>query len=147
MGVYEVGGVSNTYVVSLPRVLQKAKFPAPGCPEVAHSAGRLREHLIYRHFWSKMAVFQEGVELLPRCESCVMHMPAGRLIKHQRTARCDKNSHMRWWRRDVAIADKFTEETFSLTGEDKAYCIEVLEVFKYLGRLLDRSDDNCPAVL
>ena len=46
-------------------------------------------------------------------------MPEGRLIKHQQAERCDKNNQMRWWRRDVATADKFLEETFSLTGEDK----------------------------
>ena len=33
-------------------------------------------------------------------------------------------------------------ETFSLTGEDDAECIYGDETFKYLGRILDRSDEN-----
>ena len=71
-----------------------------------------------------------------------MHMPAGRLIKHRRTARCNKNTQMRWRRRYVAIANKCTEATFSLTGEDGAENVEGVEVFNYLGRLLERSDDD-----
>ena len=47
----------------------------------------------------------------------------------------------------MAIADRFSEETFSLTMEDKAEFIEGVKVFKYLGRLLDRSDDDWTAVL
>ena len=54
---------------------------------------------------------------------------------------------MRWRRGDVSIAAKFSEATFSLTGEDEVELIEAVGGFKYLGRLLDRLDDNCPAVL
>ena len=51
---------------------------------------------------------------------CRMHMPAGWLIWNMRTARCDRNTQMRWRRRDVAIAEKCSEAAFSLTGEDEA---------------------------
>ena len=54
---------------------------------------------------------------------------------------------MRWRRRDVAIASRCKESTFILTGEDEAECIEGVETFKYLGRILDRSDNDWPAVL
>ena len=91
----------TTCMVSFPRVLQEMDFPVPGCPGVPHSAERIREHFMYRHFQSKVTVVQEGEEPLHRCEFCIMHMPAGRVIKHQRTARCDKNTQMRWQRRDV----------------------------------------------
>ena len=60
----------------------------------------------------------EGEELLPRCDLCRIHMSEGRLTKHQRTARCEKNTQMRWRIRDVAIVDKYSEATFSLTRED-----------------------------
>ena len=60
---------------------------------------------------------QEMAELPTRCNLCGMHMTAGRIIKHQRTARCDKSTQMWWRRRDVEIADRFLEATFSLTGE------------------------------
>ena len=54
---------------------------------------------------------------------------------------------MWWWRRYVAIVDRCSEATFSLTGEDEAECIELVEKFKYLRWLLDRSDNYWPAVL
>ena len=40
-----------------------------------------------------------------------------------------------------------SEATFILTGEEYAECIDGVEVFKYLGRMLDRSDENCPELL
>ena len=69
-----------------------------------------------------------------------MHMPAGQLIKHHRMARCDNNIQIRWQRRDMIIADRCLEATFSLAGEEKAECIEGVEVFRYLGQLLERLD-------
>ena len=73
---------------------------------------------MYRHFWSQVAVVQEGAEPLPQCDLCGMHMPAGRLIKHRHTERCNKNTQMWWQRQDVDISNKFTESTFSLMGEE-----------------------------
>ena len=50
------GGGGITYVVSLPWVLKTVRCPVPGCPEIAHSAGRMREHLMYRNFFVRIAV-------------------------------------------------------------------------------------------
>ena len=83
----------------------------------------------------------------PPCDLCGMHMSEGCIISHQRTARCNKNTYMRWRRRYVAIADRQSEATFSLTGQEEAECIEGVEVFKYLGLLLDRLDGNWIEVL
>ena len=101
-----------------------------GLQAVSHSAGRLREHFMYRHLQSKVALVQEGAKFLPCCDLFGMHMPVRRLIKYQRTARCDKNTQMRWHIRDVAIADGCSEETFSLTGEEDVEYIEGVKVFK-----------------
>ena len=57
-GVDEVGGVPTKYMVSLPKVLQEAISPVPGCPAVAYSVGRLFEHFMFCHFRSKVAVVQ-----------------------------------------------------------------------------------------
>ena len=133
-------------MVSFPWVLQEVKIPVSWCPAVVHNAG-IREHFMYRHFRSKVVVVQEGAEPLPCCDLCGMHMPAGRLIRHRKTARCDKNTQMMWRRQYVAIAARYSEATFSLTGEKEAEQIEGVEVFKYLRRLLDRSDDDWLVVL
>ena len=45
------------------------------------------------------------------------------------------------------IVENFLEATFSLTGEDEVKCIEGVKVFKYLGNLQNRSDNDWKAVL
>ena len=117
-----------------------------GCPAVAYSAGRMREHFMYRHFFSRIEVVQEERDTLPRCDLCGMHIPVGRLLKYQRTKRCNRNMKIWWRRKDVVIASRCEGETFSLTGEDGVECIEGVDTFKYLGSILDRSDDNWTAV-
>ena len=89
-GADELGGGPYTYAVYFPRVLQEVKCLVPGCPSEAHSAGRLHEHFIYRHFKFNVVVVQERMEPLPCYELYRMHIPAGRLIRHRRTARCKK---------------------------------------------------------
>ena len=49
---------------------------------------------------------------------------------------------MRWRKRDVTIVSRCTEATLGITGEDDVECIEGVETFKYLGRILDWSDDD-----
>ena len=44
------------------------------------------------------------------------------------------------------IAIRCAEESFSLTVEYSAECIEEVETFKYLVRMLDRPDGDCPEV-
>ena len=84
---------------------------------MAHSAGILRENFMYHHFRSKVAVFQEGKEPLPRYDLCGIHMPVRRLIRHRKTALCNRNTQMRWRRWDVAIAARCLEAKLSLIGE------------------------------
>ena len=45
------------------------------------------------------------------------------------------------------ISYKCSEETFSLIWDDGVECIAVVEVFKYLGRMLDQLNNNWPAFL
>ena len=40
------------------------------------------------------------------------------------------------------IAENCTGATFSLTGEDGAECIEGVDYFKYLGRILHQADKD-----
>ena len=54
--VNEVVGGTTTYVVYFPRVLQEVRFPVPGIPVVAHSAGRLRKHFMYIHIRYRVTV-------------------------------------------------------------------------------------------
>ena len=74
-------------------------------------------------------------------------MPAERLISHRKAARCKKKTQIRWRRQDVEITDRCLEATFSLTREEEAERIKGVEVFKCLGRILNRSDNNWPSFL
>ena len=146
-GVDEVGVGSTTYVLSSSKVIQEVRFPVPGCLAVAHSAGRLRKNFMFHQFISKVAVVQEDKDTLPCCDMCIMHMPAGRIIRHRRTAKCDMNTQMRWSQQDVAVTDKCSDAVFSLIGENELERIKGVECFNYLRRLLDWSNNNSPAIL
>ena len=124
-------------MVAFPRVMKAVRCPVTGCPEVAHSAGWLREHFIYRHFFLRVVVVQEGKDPLPLCDFFFVHIAEGRLIKHQKTHQCGRNTQMRWRRRNVAIVIRCVEVSFKLTGGYVAECIEGVETSKYLGRMLD----------
>ena len=52
------GGGGVSYVVYLPRVLKTVRYQVPGWLAVAHSAGWMREHFMYRHFFARLAVVQ-----------------------------------------------------------------------------------------
>ena len=82
-----------------------------------YSAGDSVKHFMYRHFRYNVVVVQEGTEPLTRCDYCRMHITAGLLITHRRTVLCDKNTQIRWRRRDVEIASMFPEATSTLTEE------------------------------
>ena len=47
----------------------------------------------------------------------------------------------------MEVAAKCPGATFSLTGDDGTECFEGVDAFKYLGRVLHRTDDDWPAVL
>ena len=47
----------------------------------------------------------------------------------------------------MAVAAKCLEDRFSLIVDDEAEHIEEVGRFKYLGRLMDQSDEYCPSVM
>ena len=97
---------------------------------------------MFRHFWLQIAVVQEGKLLLTLCNLCGMHMIEGRIIKHIRTVKYDRNTQMRSRRRNVEIAAKCTGATFSITGEDGEDFFKGVDSPKYLGRILHRADKD-----
>ena len=102
VGVRRVG--PTIYVVYLSRVLKTLDCPVPGCPAVAHRAGRVREHFIYQRFCSKVTMLQERKDPLTHRDMCGMYMLAGLLIKHGWKTNCFKNIDIRLRRRNVEIA-------------------------------------------
>ena len=102
---------------------------------------------MYQQFWSQVALMQKGLDLLPRGDLCGIHIPAGWIIKIFKNQRCNNTTQIKWQRRYTVIANRYIEANFSLTGEDGADNIEVVDVFKYLGQPLDYSYDDWPEFL
>ena len=75
---------------------------------------------------------------------CGMHMPVGRLLKHRKTACCFNNAGMRLIRRDVEVAIWYACMEFSLNRKDRGETIKGVELFKYLGRMLEQSYNEWP---
>ena len=74
-------------------------------------------------------------------------MPEGRLVKHRWMAQSDRNMQMRRRRQDAEIVENCMGATFHITGKGGAECFEGVDYFKYLGRVLHRSDEDWLAVL
>ena len=49
--------------------------------------------------------------------------------------------------RYVEVASRYSKIKFSLTREEGEQKINIVSLFKYLGRPLEQSDDNCPEVI
>ena len=76
------GGLLEVYRVSIPWILKLVDCPAEGCLAKAKPPVRLREHFIFPHWKSKVAILQEGPEPLPWCVQCGMNMQVARTFKH-----------------------------------------------------------------
>ena len=77
---------------------------------------RMREHFMFRYWKSKVSIFKEGPEPLPRCYQYEMHMQVARLFKHRKLDNCHKSTKRGLQRRDVEMAETCGEMEFSPEG-------------------------------
>ena len=136
----DVRGVGlEVYKVSLPRIIKLVECPVEGCPARAKPPGRLMEHIVFWHWKSKVSIFQEGPEPLPRCDQCGMHIQAASLFKHRKSDKFHKSTDRRIQRRDVEMSERFGEMKFSLYGEEGDERVENVTAFRYLVIPLDQT--------
>ena len=107
---------------------------------------RFREHFMFRHWKLKVAILQEGTEPFPQCDQCGMHMPEARIFKQRQSDKCHKLTEIRLLWRDVGMAERCGEMEFSLEGREGEERVENVMTFRYLGKLLDQTYDDWPAV-
>ena len=81
--MYIGGGGPKTYRVYFPWVLKAVACPIDGCPSREKKTGRIRAHFMYLHWKPKVETLQEGLEPLPRCYHCGVHVPVAGLIKYR----------------------------------------------------------------
>ena len=132
--------------MSVPWILNLVDCPVDGCPYEAKNPGRLRENFMFRHWKSKMAILQEIPEPLPWCDSCGMHIHAEILFKHWQPDKYHKLTERRLQWMYVEMAERCGEMEFSLDGEEGDERVENVPTFRYLGRPLDKTDDDWKAV-
>ena len=89
-----------------------------GCPANAKKPVRLREHFMFRHWKSKVAILQEVPETLPRCDQCGMNIQETRLFKYWQSDKYHKSTERRLRRRDVDMATRCEKMEFNLDGEE-----------------------------
>ena len=73
-------------------------------------------------------------------------MQAARLFKHHQLDKCHKLTERRLQQKDVETAARCGEMEFSIYGEEGDERVENVTTFRYLGRLLDQTDDDWPAM-
>ena len=117
-----------------------------GCPARAKNLGILREHFMYRHCKSKVAIFHEVPGTLPRCDQCGLHMPAARIFKHWHSDNCNKATERRLRRRYMDMAESCGEMEFSVYGVEGEERVENVPTSRYWGRPLDQTNDDWLAV-
>ena len=69
---------------------------------------------MYIHWKAQVEIVQEVPLPLPQCPIYGMNMHAEMLIKHHRTYRCNQETGVMLWRRDVEIAQISGEMNVSL---------------------------------
>ena len=102
---------------------------------------------MYWHWNSKVVILQEGMEPLPRCNQCGMHIPEAQQVNKRRMEICEKATEIWITWRDVDIAKRCGDMESSLYGRDGDVLVEGVAKFKYLGPTPEQTYDDCTAVL
>jgi hypothetical protein len=114
--------------------------PVDGCfafiPEGEAKRCALRKHFRLRHLEDTIIIEEEG--LLPRCNRCGFFSKTASTLKHQRTAECGKFAEKRHRHFQQKRQELGREMSFNVNGGK----IDKVSEFKYLGRILEETDDD-----
>jgi hypothetical protein len=132
----------NIYNVSFPSRNDYIVCPVKGCTGRDTTRGSLRRHFVFKHPHHHITILEEG--LLPRCDSCDMHVPATALARgHGVTLLCHQWHVLKQKRTAEEDIRKAREVVFSKRGAP----LESVSKFLYLGRQLSSTDDDWPDVV
>jgi hypothetical protein len=129
---------TSEYRFSMP-TKQETPCPVPECHYVTSTRTEMRRHFRARHPDDTIVIAEEGK--LPQCENCGLFQ---KIVdqKHKMSEDCKKATRSRQARLDEKRQQAAREFTFTVAGTP----IERVKEFKYLGRVLDESDDDWPAL-
>ena len=103
----------------------------------------MQVHFVHRHVQDTVVILEEGNFPHPRCARCDMQLPRKALNgRHLGTAQCAKWAE----RKRRRLAETETRENLERAFHAYGQPMEAVLEFRYLGRLLTATDDDCPAV-
>lgn len=140
-----VPGPSQTYTTSIPHPHgASVGCPVEGCLGSFGTPDSMRVHFSFMHPTDVIIIQEEGATPLPRCDRCDMHVTkrVHGTQRHYSSDRCCKGARrvaLRELRRAQIGAQ---EAVFSIRGIP----LDIVELFKYLGRWLSFEDGDWAAV-
>ena len=101
----------------------------------------MRRHFMYKHPNDTINITEEGGLIrCPVCNFCIPHTSS--LSQHNNSPTC-KIAQARLEKQQHTLQqEQARTQTFTLAGQP----IETVSTFKYLGRILDKNDDDLPAI-
>ena len=132
---------ARTYRMSIPNGhTGEVVCPVDGCDAsmLLKQRTSLRKHFRLRHLEDTIIIAEEGPLPLPRCNLCGFFSNFARGKAHQESAECrnfaeKRHRHFQQKRQQMA-----REVSFNVNGEK----IDKVSEFKYLGRILEETDDD-----
>jgi hypothetical protein len=114
--------------------------PAAGYLGIAKDGWNMQRHFQDLHPWEKVIVSKEG-QSYPKCQYCQMQVNPS-VTGHWKTESCALGIDRRTQHEAAVTSALALCCTFQVHGD----VLEVVEVFKYLGRLVAQDNDNVQAV-
>ena len=132
----------STYRMSIPKGhTGEVVCPVDGCfASIVKKEKRtyLRKHFRLRHLEDTIIIEEEGPLPLPRCNLCGFFSKTASTLRHQGTAECGKFAEKRHQKFQQKRQELAREISFNVNGEK----IDKVSEFKYLGRILEETDDD-----
>jgi hypothetical protein len=135
----EIINQPQSYTISVNEA-EMTECPKAECPYKTNSPKAMRMHFRNKHNEDTIIIEEEGP--LPRCQFCgILQRTVGE--KHIQSAICKKWTAMKQ-EQQISKANKILiqETVFTINGAP----IKSTNEFKYLGRVLERNDNDWPAV-
>ena len=121
----------------------RRQCPVEGFPGVSATQAAMRVHFVHRHVHNTVVILDEGNLPLPRCPRCDLQVPRRALNwRHLGTNQCRMGTERKIRRLAAAEGEAATERAFEAYGRR----LNPVKEFRYLGRVLNATDDDCPAV-
>ena len=101
----------------------------------------MRNHFRTRHFEDTIIIEEEG--RLLQCRLCGIFMRDANSAKHQQSAGCKYHTAKCKWFFQAKCQGEATRVKFCVNDVE----IDQVDEFRYLGQILEKSDDDTPAAL